>query len=195
MEQVRRNHAFDRVQIHVVPVDNIYEGTTAGDEELIEFSGRDVDVEWLYQTIEDTCKNKQTRMQEYNYVLEQRRHHHSWGADATTLEFWLNVGIGAVATPIVSPLVARLKETYADIRHGPVKSNVSEANIEAIAITEASKMFGVDSSALTRRKILHDNIAKTVEVTLDDPTHRYTLRLRLRDTPEVLQSSTTKRDG
>lgn len=97
MDEVRRSQGFDRVLIHIVPVDDIYEGTTSGDEEFIEFSGPNVDVEWLNQLLEDACKDQQTGMQAHPFVLEQRRHHHSWGADATTLEFWLNIGIGVAA--------------------------------------------------------------------------------------------------
>ncbi len=144
----------DRVVFRVDTIESPMEPAPI-DRYQIDFNpGGSIDLGWLRAEVENINSFPSSgdgfRVQSRNYILRERRTHFSWGADATQVEFYMQIGesvaqIGGVLAVehALEELVAKLRDRFGNVRFGPVVDDMSDAEIEAQAINLVELNYSV----------------------------------------------------
>lgn len=174
------NAYLDQVSILASVIEYPGSSSPPSEEYEVVFNPGDLfDLDWLTAELEDFFRlppdENGFRMQARDFVLRQSRTHYSWGADATTAEYVLQVaqvgaGIAGVLTveELLKALASRLQGRVQQLRHGAVDTDLSETEISGMGARLIETHFENIAGTLCKFSTATDYANRTFEFSAED---------------------------
>lgn len=156
---------LDQVTIYAVTIDYPWSGNPPLEEYEFVFNPAGAfDMDWLTSEL-DTANHQPPntdgqRMLARPFILEQKRRHTSWGADASTAAYVLQVASEAagvlVLEEVLGRLASQLSSKVRNIRWGKITTNMLDTQIETFGKDLIEMHYGVPNGTLSSYSVEAD---------------------------------------